>query len=198
MTKKQNDKLAGLDAPSSLPGWNTKQDPDFSELEADIGDVIKHADVSPGLKAMAAANKGRPMVIQTFNGDSIEEAQAKSDAYHGIKPPRTQTPRKRVRRGEKIDTREYTGGPTSYYEINIEHPHKAKRSPYMAECLDIIEALGMSFAEGEAFKALWRMCAARQGKSKKGYNDQKYDAEKVAFYGQRILDDVVTPKGKKA
>jgi hypothetical protein len=175
VTKKQNDKLAGLDAPSSLPGWNTKQDPNFSELEADIGDVINHVNPTPGLQAM--------------HNNSRTHA------------PRT-PPAKRVRRAEKIadmlDTREYTGGPTSYYEINIEHPHKAKRKPYITECLDIIEALGMSFAEGEAFKALWRMCAARQGKSKKGYNDQKYDAEKVAFYGQRILDDVVTPKGKKA
>ena len=111
------------------------------------------------------------------------------------------SPAKRVARFERIhkmlDTREYTGAATSYYEIDILHPHK-KRKPYMAECLDIIEALGMSFAEGECFKAIWRKCAARQGKSKRGYNDAKYDAEKIAFYGQRILDDVVTPKGNKA
>lgn len=130
-------------------------------------------------------------------GPEVLEENLREDS----KAPRTATPAKRVARAERIkkvlDTREYTGGSTSYYELDILHPHK-KRRPYMAECLDIIEALGMSFAEGECFKAIWRKCAARQGKAKRGYDDAKYDAEKIAFYAQRILDDVITPKGNKA
>lgn len=89
---------------------------------------------------------------------------------------------------KKANNAEYTGGKTSYYEIYITHPTCERREPYVAECNDIIEALGMNFAEGEAFKALWRKAAARQlNVIKKGYTDGKYDAEKVAFYGKRLV-----------
>jgi len=83
---------------------------------------------------------------------------------------------------------EYTGGKVSYYEVPIEHPTREGRDPYTAECNDIIEALEMNFAEGEAFKALWRRAAARKLVSvKKGYDEGLYDAQKVVFYGQREL-----------
>jgi len=82
---------------------------------------------------------------------------------------------------------EYTGGSVSYYKLQITSPTSLP-SPYIAECNDIIEALGMTFAEGEAFKAIWRRAAARTfGPTKKGYTDGLYDAEKVAFYGQRMV-----------
>ena len=42
----------------------------------------------------------------------------------------------------------------------------------------------MTFNEGEAFKALWRLAAARQGRVKAGGNPV-YDADKVAHYGAR-------------
>jgi hypothetical protein len=82
---------------------------------------------------------------------------------------------------------EYTGGSVSYYSVAVERPTTEGRAPYMAECNDLIEALGMNYAEGNAFKAIWRMCAARQGKSKKGYTDGLYDAQKVVFFGQRLV-----------
>jgi len=81
---------------------------------------------------------------------------------------------------------EYTGGKTSYYEVTITLPTKEGRAPYVAECNDIIEALNMTFAEGEAFKAVWRRAAARLGRRKAGYDGGKYDADKVAFFGQRM------------
>jgi hypothetical protein len=43
-------------------------------------------------------------------------------------------------------------------------------------------ALKMDFAEGEAFKAIWRKAAARLGNGKQG-NSALYNAEKVAFFG---------------
>lgn len=92
----------------------------------------------------------------------------------------------------KPDTREYTGGKVNYYEVEIKSPTREGRAPYTAECNDIIEALGMTFAEGEAFKANWRGAAARKNLSKRGYTDGLYDAEKVVFYGQRM---VVQQKG---
>jgi len=82
---------------------------------------------------------------------------------------------------------EYTGS-TTYYQVDITNPINEQAQPYTAECQDIIDALGMTFNEGNAFKALWRRCAARTlGKSKRGYTDGLYDAEKVVFYGERLV-----------
>ena len=87
---------------------------------------------------------------------------------------------------EEEYTEEHTGGSSSYYTVEIKNTTTPYRLTYTAECNDIIEALGMSFAEGNAFKAIWRTAAARQGKKKKG-NNAVYDAEKVVFFGERML-----------
>lgn len=86
------------------------------------------------------------------------------------------------------DTPEYSGGKTNYYMVDVISPVDERSDPYTAECQDIIEALGMDFNEGNAFKALWRRAAARLGKSKRGYTDGLYDAEKVEFYGKRLVE----------
>lgn len=84
---------------------------------------------------------------------------------------------------EPMDEKEYTGGDVNYYVVDIVDPKRF--DPYTAECEDIIEALNMNFAEGCAFKAIWRKAAARSlGKEKKG-NNALYDAEKIVYYGQR-------------
>lgn len=83
---------------------------------------------------------------------------------------------------------EYTGASVSYYAAEVVSPTNPDSEPYTAECNDIIEALGMTFAEGNAFKAIWRSCAARKfGKAKKGYDNGLYDAEKVVFFGERMV-----------
>lgn len=88
---------------------------------------------------------------------------------------------------EAADTpsEEHTGGSSNYYKIEVVNPTTGP-VPYMAECNDIIEALDMNFAEGNAFKAIWRIAAARKGKRKKG-NNAVYDAEKIVFFADRIL-----------
>lgn len=86
------------------------------------------------------------------------------------------------------DTPEYTGGSVSYYTCSVTHPINAQADPYDAECIDIIDALQMTPNEANAFKALWRRAAARLGKSKRGYTDGLYDAEKVEFYGRRLVE----------
>lgn len=58
--------------------------------------------------------------------------------------------------------------------------------PYTVECNDVIEALNLSFAEGNILKALWRIAAERKGEGKPG-NPPMYDAEKVKFFGDRVL-----------
>jgi hypothetical protein len=81
-------------------------------------------------------------------------------------------------------TEEHTGGSSSYYGVKVSNPTTLP-APYDAECNDIIEALGMTFAEGNAFKAIWRTATARLGKKKVG-NNAFYDAEKVVFFGERM------------
>ena len=72
-----------------------------------------------------------------------------------------------------------------YYLADVTNPINSKVEPYVAECSDIIEALDMTFNEGECFKALWRLAASRQGRGKQG-NTEVYDADKVAHYGHRV------------
>lgn len=83
---------------------------------------------------------------------------------------------------------EYTGGSVNYYKVGIKSPTTKDNPPYVAECNDIIEALDMNYAEGNAFKALWRRAAARKGLQKRGYTDGLYDAEKVVFFGKRLVE----------
>lgn len=82
---------------------------------------------------------------------------------------------------------EFTGKDVNYYLVEVTSPKRL--APYTAECEDIIEALGMTFSEGCAFKALWRSCAARTlGKFKQGMDIHGiYDAEKIEYYGARTL-----------
>lgn len=82
---------------------------------------------------------------------------------------------------------EFTGKDVNYYLVEVTDPKRL--TPYTAECEDIIEALGMTFAEGCEFKALWRSCAARTlGKIKKGQDATGvYDAEKQVYYANRTL-----------
>ena len=83
-------------------------------------------------------------------------------------------------------TEEHTGGSSSYYTVRITHPTTPYKLPYDAECNDIIEALNMTFAEANNFKATWRTAAARQGRKKCG-NNAVYDAEKCVFFSERML-----------
>lgn len=81
---------------------------------------------------------------------------------------------------------EHTGLSVDYYRVEVANPTTAE-APYTAECNDIIEALGMNYAEGNVFKANWRRAAERTlGKRKKG-NNSRYDAEKMVFFSDRIL-----------
>ncbi len=81
-----------------------------------------------------------------------------------------------------------TGLSVGYYTVEVKTPLNKRSKPYMAECNDIIEALGMNYAEANVFKAVWRSCAARQlGVMKDGYDGPVYDAEKMVFFANRVL-----------
>ncbi len=79
-----------------------------------------------------------------------------------------------------------SGGLNNYYVVSIKNPQRKEQEPYQAECEDIIQALGMTFDEGCAFKALWRNAAARMGNGKPG-NTTVYDCEKLVHYANRLL-----------
>lgn len=81
---------------------------------------------------------------------------------------------------------QYTGSSSNYYRVFVKNPTTLE-TPYEAECNDIIESLKMTFAEGNAFKAIWRKAKARQGVKKRGYDNGVYDSEKVVFFGERML-----------
>lgn len=86
----------------------------------------------------------------------------------------------------KAEGERNTGGNVDYYRVRIADPKRTE--PYTAECEDIIEALGMNFAEGCAFKAIWRRCAARAlDLSKNFYDGGSYDAEKARYYSERMI-----------
>lgn len=88
---------------------------------------------------------------------------------------------------KQCKTPEKSGGSVDYYQVRIEKPTTKGRAVYTAECNDIIEALGMNYAEGNAFKAIWRSCAERTLGKKKAGGNAVYDAEKVVFFGERML-----------
>ena len=94
--------------------------------------------------------------------------------------------------------KEYTGGSVSYYKVHVSNPTTIAAA-YDAECNDIIEALGMNYAEGNAFKAIWRSCAARSlGLSKQGYTDGLYDAEKALFFSGRMVKQAASEQCQPA
>ena len=116
---------------------------------------------------------------------ALETKYAEGGVVPGVNTPTPDLPGE-TRHLSSSDS-EYTGGSVSYYKISIAAPLSGN-APYVAECNDIIEALGMNYAEGNAFKAIWRMCAARTlGVKKRGYTDGLYDAEKVEFFGARMV-----------
>lgn len=83
-----------------------------------------------------------------------------------------------------------TGHSVSYYVCNVDKPNQGVL-PYTVECGDVIEALGMTFSEGCAFKGIWRSAAARTlGKRKTDEQDPLYDAQKVEFYGRRMQSEL--------
>lgn len=79
-----------------------------------------------------------------------------------------------------------SGGSNDYYKVTVARPTSGVE-PYTAECNDIIEALQMTYAEGNAFKAIWRHALARRGIGKQG-NTQKYEAEKAEFFAKRLVE----------
>lgn len=125
---------------------------------------------------------------------SIEQAAAASAAKMGDDAlklfstetgPLTKQIQRVAKTPAKAEVKQNNGSNGSYYEVDCVS-HKDGRE-YLAECQDIIDALQMTFNEGNTFKSLWRLAAARLGKVKGEGGKELYDAQKVEFYGKRVL-----------
>jgi hypothetical protein len=79
-----------------------------------------------------------------------------------------------------------SGGSNDYWKVKVGAPVSGCDA-YTAECNDLIEALQMTYAEGNVFKAVWRHALARRGTGKQG-NTQKYEAEKAEFFAKRLVE----------
>lgn len=77
-----------------------------------------------------------------------------------------------------------TGGLVNYYLAPVLHPQRKEQAPYVAECEDIAEALGLTPNEFCEFKAIWRTANARKGNGKPD-GKALYDAEKRLHYAGR-------------
>ncbi|MDR5839305.1 hypothetical protein [Caballeronia sp. LZ034LL] len=83
--------------------------------------------------------------------------------------------------------KESSGGRVNYYLARIESPQREEQPPYIAECEDIIDVLGMTFDEANIFKEIWRTANERtHGKGKVG-NTPLRAAQKLVHYAGRIL-----------
>ena len=78
-------------------------------------------------------------------------------------------------------------GLTHYYAVAVKQPMNGDVAPYIAECGDIIEALNLTFNEGNVLKALWRSARARQGAGKEG-TPVAYDLDKLVHYAERTRE----------
>lgn len=83
---------------------------------------------------------------------------------------------------------ENSGGHCEYYHAHVKHPENENQKgvPYIANCEDIIRALGLTFDEGCEFKSLWRRGTGRQGFGKEG-NSEARDAVKAHHYAGRTM-----------
>lgn len=96
----------------------------------------------------------------------------------------------KIEDGMSKQTLEHTGGSSSYYDVEVDvelaGTKRKKVVPAIVSCNLIIEALNMNYAQATIFKAVWRICASKLGRKKKG-NNTVYDAEKIKFFAERVL-----------
>ena len=82
---------------------------------------------------------------------------------------------------------ENSGGHCEYYHCEVAHPQNLNQPVgYIANCEDIIQALGLTFDEGCEFKSIWRRGRGRQG-FVKAESTPLRDAIKAVHYANRVM-----------
>lgn len=83
--------------------------------------------------------------------------------------------------------REHSGFNVNYYSIEIKHPKRPDRAPYVFEVEDLIQASNMTFQEGTLLKSLFRSVMEREFGIGKVGGDYIRDAEKMVHSAQEVL-----------
>lgn len=93
-------------------------------------------------------------------------------------------------------TPEHSGFNVNYYSVEITHPKRPDRAPYIFEVEDLIQALNLGFHEGTILKSLVRSANEREhGKIKQG-GDAVRDAEKMVHSSGEHLRALKLKVGK--
>jgi hypothetical protein len=208
---------AGGEQPTETVGktvWVLRKDTHKVRLPADLCDW-KHNDSHTDIVAYSLGSlKAEPPVepadgfTACFGGGQPEETRGREVEILTLHGPAVKGPADKfgwtdehvnpIRAYRIVGEPELQGGKLQgdhYYRVRVDAPMSTEVPPYVAECSDIIEALNMTFNEGEAFKAIWRLAASRQGRGKPG-NKAQYDADKAAHYGSRIAAQTKVLAGK--
>lgn len=127
-------------------------------------------------KALTAAASDKPVPVRCMRCHTIFLAgTGPCKVCYPDQAPPEQRPR--------VSQDTSSGGDNDYWVADVTEPKRL--APYQAECEDLIELFQFNFAEGNAFKALWRMGIARIKDGKPGDTPLR-NAQKVAYYGQRM------------
>lgn len=175
----------------------TRRDPAYVASEGSqyigikIADMPKDFDANKTATALAVAwdGEGMPYCFAHGRNTHVMDCRTCEVSLHARCSMETERRKKDVpvEVDRRIDAKQMSnksGGHVSYYSVDVDNPSKGG-APYRAEAIDVIASLDMTFAEGEAFKAVWRCAADRCGAHKDG-NDTRRDAEKVAYYGEQM------------
>ena len=174
--------------------WKLKE-PIASEgsqfIDTKIADMPKRFESNKTATALAVAwdAEGAPYCFAHGRNTHVMDCRTCEVSIHARCSMETERRKKDVpvaveRRIDAKQMSNKSGGHVSYYSVDVDNPSKGG-APYRAEAIDVIASLDMTFAEGEAFKAVWRCAADRCGAHKDG-NDTRRDAEKVAYYGEQM------------
>ena len=78
-----------------------------------------------------------------------------------------------------------TGLSASYYTVPVMHS-AYNDGEYLLECVDVLEALQLTYSEANVIKAIWRTASKRVLNVSKGGTTDLYDMEKVYFFCKKI------------
>ncbi len=155
---------------------------EYYQTMRDAAGLRKHMTPPSGVDGnvtVGIVNPGHTYTDPLPSGETYEEYERKLRDAH--------------KQAKEMMKAENSGLSVNYYTVYINNPNQAE-APYTAECSDIIEALGMTFNEGEEFKEIWRQAAQRTlGKMKAGNSPQR-SVEKRFHFARR---DYVLVTGKQ-
>ncbi len=190
---------------ASIPPKGTKLRGEYKEFQmtgvsmtADGPQIMGYGKIVPTDTELSEQEVTGTTTISSLNGKvelSKEDVRAYTDAQlEAALGPRDAEVAKAMmfkftpeqRHGDRR-TPEHSGGNVNYYSVEIKHPKRPERTPYVFEVEDLIQALNMGFHEGTILKSLIRAATERElGLLKQG-GDAIRDAQKIIHSGKELL-----------